>query len=64
MRVWQRFQHAQSSIRTALFGRRSPPELPTGHPPAAQVLAHLLVAFPDTPCPIAAFQHSLRAFFV
>ena len=31
---------------------------------AAQVLAHLQAAFPDADCPIAAFQHTLRTFFV
>jgi hypothetical protein len=64
LRVWKRFLHGQSKIRTALLGRCSPPELPAEHRPAAQVLAHLQAAFPDAPCPIAAFQHSLRTFFV
>ena len=64
LRIWQRFQHGQSSIRTALFGRCPPPQLPTAHRPAAQVLAHLQAAFPDAPCPVATFQHTLRTFFV
>ena len=63
-RLWQRFHHAQSHLRTALFGRCPPPEMPAEHRPAAQVLAHLQAAFPDAPCPIAAFQHTLRTFFV
>jgi hypothetical protein len=63
-RIWKRFHHGQSKIRTALFGRCPPPELPAEHRPAAQVLAHLLAAFPDAPCPIATFQHALRTFFV
>jgi hypothetical protein len=63
-RVWKRFLHAQSTIRTALFGRCAPPELPAEHRPAAHVLAHLQAAFSDAPCPIAGFQHSLRTFFV
>ncbi len=64
LRIWKRFQHGQSTIRTALFGRCPPPELPADHRPAAQVLAHLQAAFPDAPCPIAAFQQTLRTFFI
>jgi hypothetical protein len=63
-RLWQRFDRGQSKIRTALSGWCPPPELPAGHRPAAQVLAHLHAAFPDARCPIAAFQHTLRTFFV
>jgi len=69
-RIWNRFNHGQSKIRTALSDLCPPPELPPRSPPqppqtpAAQVLAHLQAAFPDADCPIAAFQHSLRTFFV
>jgi hypothetical protein len=63
-RVWKRFDLAQSKIRTALSGRCPPPELPAEHQPAAHVLAHLQAAFADADCPIAAFQHTLRTFFV
>ena len=66
-RIWKRFDRGQSAIRTALLGRGPPPELPATHarrPAAAQVLAHLQTAFPNTDCPIAAFQHSMRSFFV
>lgn len=69
-RIWKRFDQGQSKIRTALSGRRPPPELPpelpakAAHRPAAQVLAHLQAACPDADCPIAAFQHALRTFFV
>jgi hypothetical protein len=65
-RIWKRFDQGQSKIRTALLTRCPPPELPAepAHRPAAQVLAHLQAAFPDASCPIAAFQHSLRTFFV
>jgi hypothetical protein len=64
-RVWQRFDRGQSKIRTALSGRCPPPE-PSGpgQRPAARVLAHLQAAFPEARCPIAAFQHTLRTFFV
>lgn len=66
-RIWTRFDQAQTKIRTALAGRCPPPQLPLAEPthrPAAQVLAHLQAAFPDAHCPIAAFQHSLRTFFL
>ena len=62
-RIWKRFDRGQSKIRTALSGRCPPPQLPA-HRPAAQVLAHLQAAFPDAACPIAAFQQTLRTFFV
>lgn len=65
-RIWKRFDLGQSKIRTALSGRCPPPELPPepGQRPAAHVLAHLQAAFPDALCSIAAFQHTLRTFFV
>jgi len=66
-RIWKRFDHGQSAIRTALLARGPPPAPPTTPsrcPDAAQVLAHLLATFPNANCPIAAFQHSIRAFFV
>ena len=69
-RIWKRFDRAQSKIRTALCSRCPPPQLlprPPANPaqqPAAQVLAHLQAAFPDVHCPIAAFQQSMRTFFV
>jgi hypothetical protein len=69
-RLWRRFDLGQSHIRTALSARCPPPELPAPLPaqasrrPAAHVLAHLKAAFPDDACPIAAFQHTLRTFFV
>jgi hypothetical protein len=65
-RIWKRFDLGQSKIRTALSARRPPPELPAEPScrPATQVLAHLQAAFPDANCPIAAFQHTMRTFFV
>ena len=65
-RIWQRFAAAQTKIRTALLPRCPPPQLPAvpAHRPAAQTLAHVEAAFPDADCPIAAFQHTLRTFFV
>jgi hypothetical protein len=70
LRIWKRFELGQSKIRTALSARCPPPELPPRLPapiarrPAAHVLAHLQAAFPDADCPITAFQHATRAFFV
>jgi hypothetical protein len=69
-RIWQRFDQAQSKIRTALSGLCPPPKLHAplsvkpARRPAAQVLAHLRAAFPGADCPIATFQQSLRTFFV
>jgi hypothetical protein len=65
-RIWKRFDRGQSKIRTALSGRCPPPELPPlpGQRPAAHVLTHLHAAFPNALCPIAAFQHTLRTFFL
>lgn len=66
-RLWKRFERGQSAIRTALSGRCLPPESPpqpSSRPAAAQVLTHLQAAFPHADCPIAAFQHSVRSFFV
>jgi hypothetical protein len=64
-RLWQRFRLGQAQLRTALSTRCPPPQMPAPTArPAAQVLAHLQAAFPDADCPIAAFQHTLRTFFV
>ena len=65
-RIWNRFLLGQSKIRAALSGRCPPPEPPPSpsHRPETQVLAHLQAAFPNAECPIAAFQHALRTFFV
>jgi hypothetical protein len=69
-RIWTRFHNGQSKIRTALFGLGPPPELPATppakpcHRPAAHVLAHLQATFPHADSPIAAFQYTLRTFFI
>lgn len=65
-RIWKRFDLGQSQIRAALWQQCKPPELPAESPqsPAAEVLAHLQAAFPNADCPIAAFQHTVRRFFV
>jgi hypothetical protein len=64
-RIWKRFDRGQSKIRTALSACCPPPDPPAEScRPATQVLAHLQAAFPDSHCPIAVFQHSMRTFFV
>jgi hypothetical protein len=63
-RIWTRFDRGQCQIRTALFGRCPPPELPAEHRPAAHVLAHLQAAFPGADCPITAFQQTQHTFFI
>jgi hypothetical protein len=65
-RIWKRFDHAQSQIRTALHRRHPPPDTPPRPPvqPAAQVLAHLQAAFPNAHCPIAEFQQTMQTFFI
>jgi hypothetical protein len=69
-RIWKRFDRGQSKIRTELHERCPPPELSPRLPAtsarqaAAQVLAHLQAVFPGVHCPIAAFQQTMRTFFV
>lgn len=62
-RIWKRFGEAQSAIRTALGRMCKPPEV-ASEEPAHHTLAHLEAAFPDQPCPIAAFQVRLQTFFI
>jgi len=66
LRIWKRFHQAQSKIRTALSPCCAPPAVPapSSPRPAAHVLAHLTAAFPDADCPIAAFQQTMRTFFL
>jgi hypothetical protein len=60
-RLWKRFQLAQSNLRTVLLKRCPPPTLSSDRP-EAQILAHLQTAFPQTDCPLAAFQHAFYFF--
>ena len=62
-RIWRRFVLGQSRLRTALLAIRPPPTLPGSTRPEAEVLAHLLAAFPNDN-PIAQFQWNSQAFFV
>jgi hypothetical protein len=66
-RIWHRFQQSQSAIRTALLIRGPPPEgsaASSRRPAEAEVLTHLRSTFPQADCPIAAFQQTMRSFFV
>lgn len=65
-RIWSRFRAAQSHVRTALANRYPLPERPVkpSRRPAALVLAHLHAAFPQADCPIAAFQLTIKRFFL
>ena len=62
-RIWKRFREAQSAIRTALGRLCEPPKI-ASEQPTELTLAHLEAAFPEEPCPIAAFQVRLQAFFM
>lgn len=61
-RIWTRFIHRQSHIRTAL-ATRCPPPILNGQP-IEETIAHLEAAFPNASNPIVAFQQQLQmAFF-
>jgi hypothetical protein len=63
-RIWKRFLHAQSHIRTALMRLCTPPKLLCSQP-AQLTLAHLRDAFKQhLLSPIAAFQVSLQTFLM
>ena len=62
-RLWTRFRHGQSRIRTFLHRICPPPDLPNSRCPATQTIAHLEAAFPNAECPITAFQKRFQASF-
>jgi hypothetical protein len=63
-RIWRRFVNAQASIRTALLQLCQPPQVDSDCP-AQLTLAHLQKAFKEHPLsPIAAFQATLKIFFM
>jgi hypothetical protein len=63
-RIWKRFLHAQSHIRTALTRLCTPPQLLCSEP-AQLTLAHLKHAFKQhLLSPIAAFQFALQTFLI
>ncbi len=64
-RLWRRFDHSQSRLRTALCAQCPPPTGPPDpgpRPALAQVLAHLVAAFPDPVDPLAAYQSATGTF--
>lgn len=68
-RIWNRFQRAQSAIRTALTGLCPPPKRESKHP-IQQTIEHLEAAFQSVPTrntepsnPIAFFQAQLQTSF-
>jgi hypothetical protein len=63
-RLWKRFLHSQSHIRTTLAPRCPSPPLPRSLQPEAQTIAHLQTAFPQEECPIVAFQQQLQVAFL
>jgi hypothetical protein len=62
-RLWRRFCHGQSRIRSLLHQICLPPEMPNVHCPATHTIAHLAIAFGHDPCPIAAFQKRFQVSF-
>jgi hypothetical protein len=63
-RIWRRFTNAQAAIRTTLMGLCEPPRI-TSECPAQLTLAHLQKAFKEHPLsPIAAYQATLKTFFM
>ena len=63
-RLRDRLAQAQSRIRARLARHVSVPEPPDGRDPSRATFAHLLAAFPDSPCPVAAFQHRFQDSFL
>jgi hypothetical protein len=61
-RIWKRFVHRQSHLRTALATRCPPPRM-NGRP-VEETIAHLEAAFPDASNPIVAFQQQLQVAFL
>ena len=62
--IWRRFSSAQAAIRTKLSALCDPPQI-VSDCPEQLTLAHLQKAFKDHPLsPIAAFQATLKTFFM
>jgi hypothetical protein len=63
-RWWCRFAlKRQSAIRSLLSSIAAPPPVHS-HNPAIATIRHLQAAFPDTPCPIDAFQCRFQTSFL
>lgn len=67
-RIWRRFAHAQSAIRTKLATLCPPPQQSTDNEctvPAQATIAHLKAACQDRALnPIAAYQAHTQSFFI
>ena len=63
-RLWKKFLHCQSRIRTYLRRLCREPQLPETSCPAIQTIEHLKAAFCHSSCPIAAFQDYFQTPFI
>ncbi|MBU1913243.1 MAG: hypothetical protein KKB22_06915 [Candidatus Omnitrophica bacterium] len=63
-RLWKRFSISQSRIRSYLVRLCPPPECPDTPCAGIQTISHLASAFPDSSCPIAAFQQRFQVSFL
>jgi len=63
-RLWKRFDHSQSRIRSVLSRMSSPPKLTRAQKPFLQTIHHLMFHFGGQHCPIAAFQQHYQTAFL
>lgn len=59
-RIWKRFIHRQSYIRTALAMRHPPPRPGRSRQPVEETIEYLEAAFSDACNPLTAFQEQLQ----
>ena len=60
-RIWNRWQKAQAHLRSWLSRKCPPPQ--GGNNPLDETWLHLLAIFPESPSPIADFQHLFQTGF-
>jgi len=63
-RIWKRFIHRQSYIRTALAMHHPPPRPGRSRQPVEETIEYLEAAFPDACNPLSAFQEQLQIAFL
>jgi len=63
-RLWKRFLHRLSAIRSLLCIHCPRPKLPLTRCAATQTIAHLKAVFKNGSCPIAAFQRQFQVSFL
>lgn len=63
-RLWKRFVHSLTGIRSRLARHCPRPKLPGTGCAATQTIAHLKSLFKNAPCPITAFQHQFQVSFL